>query len=200
MLNLLFAVAMTVTVPVNTGLCLNQEEAQLVQLINDYRVANGKPALPTSKWLAAVGQYHAWDLVSNHPDIGQCNLHSWSAAVPPGASWQPVCYTPDHAQAAQMWAKPRQLSANVYTGNGFENAAVSGTAMTAAAAMSLWQNSSAHNDVILQNGVWATINFQGLGVGIVGGYATLWFGDGANNGGMMSSCPTENLFQSGFEQ
>lgn len=192
--------APAIAVPPNTGLCLNPEEAELVRLVNEYRVQNGLPALPASKWLSTVGQYHAWDVVSNNPVGGSCNLHSWSNSPPPGVTWQGMCYTPDHAQAAQMWGKPRQISGNVYTGNGYENAAVAGGPMNAVTALQAWQFSPAHNAVILQTGVWAGVNFQGLGVGIVGNIGVLWFGDGANNGGLISECvAAENLFADGFE-
>lgn len=196
---LAFQLLFSQAVPPNTGNCLNHEEALLVQMVNDYRVANFRPALPASKWLSSVGQYHVWDMMTNGAIGGSCNLHSWSWFAPPGVSWQGMCYTPDHAQAAQMWGKPRQISANVYTGNGYENASVSGGDMNAATALSTWQFSQAHRDVILQNGQWAGVNFQGLGVGIFGNYGVLWFGDGTNNGGFMSECQTEVIFTNGFE-
>lgn len=190
-------------VPGNTGVCLNAEEASLVQQVNAYRMQNGRPALPASYWLSTTGQWHAWDLVANAPVGGSCNLHSWSSAR---TLWDAVCYTPDHAQAAQMWAKPRQISQRtppgtaLYTGNGYENAAVAGSQITASVALSLWQNSQAHRDVILQQGIWAGINFQGLGVGIVGGHAVLWFGDGADPTGQMAACGSSAaIFGTGFE-
>lgn len=185
-------------VPVNTGVCLNSEETQLVQLVNNYRVQNGLQALPASKWLSATGQWHVWDRMANNTVGGACNSHSWSSARPD--LWQAMCYTSDHAQAAQMWAKPRQISGGIYTGNGFENTADSGGQQTAAQALSQWQNSPLHNAVILQQGTWAGITFGGLGVGIVGGYAVLWFGDRVDPSGTMIQCPTDYVFYSGFEE
>lgn len=193
------ALAQGVPVPGNTGNCLNTEEAALVQAVNAYRVQNGKAALPASYWLSTTGQWHGWDLQANAPVGGNCNLHSWSAAMP--NLWQGVCYTPDHAQAAQMWGKPRQISLNTYTGNGYENAAVAGGIMTANVALTAWQNSPAHRDVILQQGVWAGVNFRGLGVGIVGNYAVLWFGDGIDPVGTMPECTgaAPAIYNNGFE-
>lgn len=191
--------AQTVAVPANTGVCLNAEEAALVQLVNNYRVQNGKSALPATRWLVTTGQWHVWDRIANNAVGGSCNPHSWSAAMP--SLWQAVCYTPDHAQAAQMWAKPNQISLGRYNGNGFENSADAGGPMTAAQALSQWQGSPAHRDVILNQGSWAGINFRGLGVGIVGNYAVLWFGDRVDPGGDMAACPqsAEPLFVSSFE-
>ena len=178
--------AQSTSVPANTGVCLNAQEAALVQLVNNYRVQNGKPALPASRWLVTTGQWHVWDRIANNAVGGACNPHSWSAAMP--NLWQPVCYTSDHAQAAQMWAKPRQISLNSYSGNGFENSADSGAPMTAAQALSQWQGSPAHRDVILNQGSWAGIAFGGLGVGIQGNYAVLWFGDRVDTSGTLTEC------------
>lgn len=193
------ALAQGVPVPSNTGNCLNTEEAALVQAVNAYRVQNGKAALPASYWLSTTGQWHGWDLQANAPVGGNCNLHSWSAAMP--NLWQAVCYTPDHAQAAQMWAKPKQISLNRYTRNGYENAAVAGGLMTASIALTAWQNSPAHREVILQQGAWAGVNFTGLGVGIVGNYAVLWFGDGTDPAGTMPECTGASpaIYNNGFE-
>lgn len=186
------------TVPANTGNCLNAQEAALVDLVNNYRVQHGKPALPASRWLNTTGQWHVWDRVANNAVGGSCNAHSWSGAMP--NLWQPMCYTSDHAQAAQMWAKPRQISGNLYTGNGFENTADSGAPMTAAQALTQWQNSPAHNDVILNQNTWAGVSFHGLGVGVYGNYAVLWFGDGFDPSGTMGPCTTSDVILStGFD-
>lgn len=192
-----FVYAGNFPVPSNTGVCLNSEEAQLVQLVNDYRVQNGLQALPASKWLSSTAQWHVWDRMANNAVGGVCNSHSWSNDRPD--LWQAMCYTPDHAQAQQMWAKPFQISHGIYTGNGFENTADTGGTQTAEQALSQWQNSPGHNAVILQQGQWAGVSFGGLGTGIVGGYATLWFGDRSDPSGTMIQCPTESIFANGFE-
>lgn len=191
--------AQAVPVPPNTGVCLNAEEAALVQLVNNYRVQNGKPALPASRWLVTTGQWHVWDRMSNNAVGGACNPHSWSAAMP--ALWQAVCYTDDHAQAAQMWGKPRQISLGSYNGNGFENTADAGVPMTAAQALSQWQGSPAHRDVILNQGSWSGISFGGIGVGIQGNYAVLWFGDRVDSSGTLAPCATapDAVFAGNFE-
>ena len=191
--------AQSTSVPANTGVCLNAQEAALVQLVNNYRVQNGKPALPASRWLVTTGQWHVWDRIANNAVGGACNPHSWSAAMP--NLWQPVCYTSDHAQAAQMWAKPRQISLGAYSGNGFENSADSGAPMTAAQALLQWQGSPAHRDVILNQGSWAGIAFGGLGVGIQGNYAVLWFGDRADTSGTLTECAAapDTVFAGNFE-
>lgn len=189
--------AQSVPIPANTGLCLTAEEAALVQLVNAYRVQNGKAALPATRWLSTTGQFKVWDRIANGAVGGNCNSHSWSGAMP--ALWQAVCYTPDHAQSAQMWAKPRQISANVYSGNGFEITADSGAPMTAAQALSQWQASPAHRDVIINQGAWAGVTFRGLGVGIAGNYAVVWFGDAVDSAGPLNACQNETVFVATFE-
>lgn len=182
------------------GQCLSHEEAELVRLTNEYRVQNGLTALPASKWLSATAQWHIWDRINNPGAVGgACNTHSWSNFPPVGVTWQGMCYTGDHAQAAQMWGKPRQISVNVYVGNGYELAADTGGTQTAQQALNQWKGSPSHNAVILQQGQWAGVNFRGMGTGIGAGYAVLWFGDGANNGGLLEECVTENVFANGFE-
>ncbi len=182
------------------GECMSAQEAELVQRVNDYRTANGLTALPASRWLSTTAQWHIWDRINNPGAVGgACNTHSWSHSPPPGVTWTGMCYTADHAQAEQMWAKPRQISGNRHGGNGYELAADTGGTQTAAQAMQQWQNSPAHNAVILQTGVWSGITFRGLGVGIGAGYAVLWFGDALDPDGVMSVCLAELVHADGFE-
>lgn len=184
--------------PNNIGICLSEQENELSILVNNYRVQNGLQPVPVSYWMSTVGQWHVWDLMTNNPVGGVCNMHSWSNAMP--TLWQGMCYTPDHAQASQMWNKPRQISQNVFNGNGYENAAVSGGTMNASTALWVWQNSVPHNDVILNRGVWAGITFRAMGVGIYGNYAVLWFGDTMSDpAGTMILCASDDLFSNGFE-
>jgi hypothetical protein len=75
-----------------------------------------------------------------------------------------------------MWSKPREITRGAYPGNGYEiSAGRWGAPMTAAAALSQWQGSAAHNQVILQKGIW-TEPWRAMGIGIEGGYAVIWFG------------------------
>jgi uncharacterized protein YkwD len=147
--------------------------ASLVALINKYRRDNGLPAVPVSRWLTYVAEYHVYDLETNSPAGGSCNLHSWSNQ----GRWTPCCYTDDHARASCMWDKPRELSGGAYSGNGFEIATVTyGGQMTPEKALESWQGSPGHNDVILNRSTWADTRWQAMGVGISGHYAVVWFG------------------------
>lgn len=153
-------------------------ELELIELTNAYRAENGLPAIPASPSLCIVGHTHAEDLAANAPhESASCNLHSWSDAGP----WSGCCYTSDHAQAECMWAKPSELTD--YPGNGYENAAWSGGAITPTEALELWKSSGGHNAVILNQGTWANIPWGSMGAGIHEGFAVLWFGEEADPAG-----------------
>ena len=175
------------------GECLSEDEATLARLMNEYRVEQGLEPIPVTISLSAVAQWHVWDLDVNNPTGGECNLHSWSD----GSLWTPVCYTADHANASGMWDKPREITSNTYTGNGFEIAYWSSGTATPSGALSGWKSSSGHNDVILNAGIWDRYNpWPAMGVGMLDGYAVIWFGDRSDSQGTIPECvttPTEQI-------
>lgn len=187
-------------VPSTPGECLTSEEVALLEMVNDYRQQNALAAVPISESLSTVAQWHVWDLVNNAPHLepGGCNRHSWSDQGPPGL-WSAVCYTPDHAQASGMWIKPKEITAGVYTGNGYENAYESGGGdATAAGALAVWKASLPHNEVILNDQQWATFDpWPAMGAGILGPFAVLWFGDASDPQGALAPCGA--VFSDGFE-
>jgi uncharacterized protein YkwD len=167
------------------GECLSADEATLAQLVNDYRQTQGLDTILLTVSLTMVAQWHVWDLDVNHPHGGECNLHSWSD----GSLWTPVCYTADHANASGMWDKPREITANAYAGNGFEIAYWTSGVASPEGALSAWQNSSGHNDVILNVGIWESFNpWPAMGVGMQAGYAVIWFGGTADPQGTINEC------------
>jgi len=158
---------------------VSSQAATLCTLINDYRVANGLPAIPVSKSLTAVAEAHTWDHQFNNPDSGAgCNLHSWSSSPPADVSWSGCCYTSDHAQAACMWNKPGEITAgwaSSYNSNGYE-ISVGGTS-TPSNCLSSWQGSSAHNDVILNQGMWTSHPWAAVGCSARWNTCHVWFGE-----------------------
>lgn len=169
------------------GACLSPEEAELADLVNQYRIDRGLPAVPISRTLTAVARWHVWDLGENGPYDGECNLHSWSDARP--ALWNAVCYTPDHAHATEMWEKPAQISGGAYTGHGYENAYLDFVGAAAAAALAAWRNNPSHDDVILEQGTWIGSDWPAMGAGIRGNFAVLWFGRQTDPAGTVAPCP-----------
>jgi len=156
---------------------------KLHSLINQYRLSKGLPEIPLSKSLTHVAMIHAKDIQDN-PANGSCNGHSWSSKGP----WTSCCYTPDHAKAKCMWDKPRELTN--YAGNGYE-CAYAGVG-DPEAALRGWQGSSAHNAVIINQGIWARIKWKSIGVGISGNNAVIWFGEETDPDGYYNSADTDS--------
>ncbi len=144
-------------------------EVELYNLIMQYRQSKGLPIIPYSKSLSKVAKIHVRDLQVNPPS-GKCNLHSWSENGP----WSPGCYTPDHAMAKIMWDKPRELTA--YKDTGFEIATMSSAQISASGALSSWQGSHLHNDVIINKGMWMDSEWKAIGIGLYQNYSVVWFG------------------------
>lgn len=166
--------------------CLSSEEQKLASLINDYRKANRLPAVTVSRSLTSVSQWHTIDLKENSPAGGACNNHSWSGAR--NDLWNAVCYTDDHANAAGMWYKPREITNGAYTDNGFENVYWHSSAATAQGAFVGWQNSLGHRETILEQGIWNGMQWQSMGIGIYKNYAALWFGQAPDPQGSVVNC------------
>ncbi|NEP57844.1 MAG: CAP domain-containing protein [Symploca sp. SIO2G7] len=143
---------------------LESEEAKLHQLVNQYRAQNGLPPIPISPSLTLVANRHVRDLDEN---IGQLT-HGWSN-----------CFysSSDSSTWPCMWEAPQRFG-TPYPGNGYENAH-GGTGRyraSAESALRSWQGSNAHNNVILNRGIWQDRDWNALGIGIYRGYAVLWFG------------------------
>lgn len=146
----------------------------LVQVINDFRVAKGLPAIPVSRSLTIIAQKHVEDLERNAPATGACILHSWSDKGP----WTPCCYTEDNSQAHCMWDKPREITHRVYDSNGYEIAmGMRGGRVTTQGALEAWRGSPAHLAVVLNEGPWARLNWKSVGAAISDHYAVVWFGE-----------------------
>ncbi len=149
---------------------LTAEEMELYNLLMTYRAELGLAEIPLSASLTIVAQTHVEDLQENNLIVGDCNAHSWSEF----GDWAPCCYTADHAQAACMWDKPRELT--VYPGNGFEIAAHSGGAISPLIALNSWKNSPGHDAVIKNEVPWKK-EWKAIGIGLKGKYAAVWFGN-----------------------
>jgi hypothetical protein len=154
------------------GQNLSNEETELYNLIMQYRYSKGLPKIPLSKSLTFVAQTHVRDLSNNKPDVGNCNMHSWSN----NGNWTSCCYTSDHARAKCMWDKPSELTS--YKGNGYEIAhGAHGAKPTAKSALAGWKSSSGHNAVMINQGVWSSHPWKAIGIGIYKGFAVVWFGE-----------------------
>jgi uncharacterized protein YkwD len=147
--------------PINSN--STTEELKLYNLINQYRKQFGLNEIPLSNSLNYVAQQHCKDLVEN---IGYLT-HAWSTCkYDSGNSKTYSC----------MWLKPSELTS--YKGYGYE-CAHGGTGnyiATAETSLDGWKNSKSHNEVILNKGIWKGMDWKAIGVGILNGYACIWFG------------------------
>ena len=156
----------------NPELTLTPEEKKLYKIITEYRQQHNLPKIPLYRTLTYVAKLHVRDLHQNRPEGGKCNMHSWSDK----GKWSACCYTDDHENAECMWNKPRELT--TYKGNGYEIAyGAYGFNANADGALKGWKGSPGHNQVILNQGIWKDADWKGMGVGIYGGYAVVWFGE-----------------------
>ncbi len=158
-----------------TNVCVSKFEKALYDKIMEYRKGKKLPIIHLSKSLTLVAQAHVKDLVDNHPDIGNCNMHSWSNK----GGWTACCYTDDHKAARQMWNKPKEIAG--YPGYGYEIAynislASENPEEFASEALDSWKGSSGHVSVILNKAPWNSYLWQAIGIGIYNGYAVVWFG------------------------
>lgn len=153
---------------------LQPAEQELAEQINTYRKSRKLPPIPISPSLSKVARIHAQDLADHaaHREEG-CNLHSWSDQ----GSWTPCCYTPDHAQSECMWGKPAELTD--YPGRGYEISYTTTGEVDPATALERWKKSRGHHAVIINEGTWST-PWKAMGVGIVDGFAHVWFGHEAD--------------------
>ena len=83
-----------------------------------------------------------------------------------------------------MWSKPAELSA--LKGTGFEitigqpGEVQQGVVLDSPKAISAWQGSALHNDVILNRGQWTSMTWRSMGAGIIDSHACAWFSDQAD--------------------
>lgn len=150
--------------------CLNKKESELYELLNNYRKEKNLPTVDISSKLTKVAQAHAKDLLDNYELNEDCNPHSWSTE----GDWTSCCYTNDHKKATCMWYKPKEI-AN-YGAHGYEIIFYHSREATPEDALLGWQESNAHNPVVINSGIWQKIEWKAMGVAIRGSWAVVWFG------------------------
>ncbi|MFW5760941.1 MAG: CAP domain-containing protein [Cyclobacteriaceae bacterium] len=164
--------------------CVSKEEVKLFNVINDYRKEKGLKPIAFSASLSQVARMHARDLTEHYDlkDQKTCNPHSWSD----NGDWKACCYTNDHKNPECMWLKPMEI--NGYPGDGFEIVYFHSNEARATPALESWKKSKGHNPVIVNEGTWSKANWNAIGVGIYGNYATVWFGMVKDNAGTPVPC------------
>lgn len=148
---------------------LSETEMELYSLIMEYRAEKGLPEIPISPSLTYVAQLHVEDLEENFVFNTECNLHSWSDQ----GDWIPCCYTDDHANADCATSKAMELT--TYTGRGYEITYYS-TSNNPQNALNAWKNSPGHNNTIINEGTWAGVTWNAVGIGMSSRFSVVWFG------------------------
>ena len=151
----------------------------IAEAVNHYRASKGLSRLPLSSSLTRVAQAHLADLEANYRGGGRCNMHSWSDR----GNWSSCCYTPDHAEAACMWEKPKEISGGLYQSAGYEIVAHYSAPITPALALELWRESPGHLAMVLNRGTWADNTWRAMGAAIGRHYAVVWFGESPDPAG-----------------
>jgi hypothetical protein len=172
---------------ISDDFCINQEELNLYNLVNAYRKQNGLADIPLSKNLCYVAKLHVNDLQYNNPDTANCNLHSWSDK----GDWLECCYGPDVFNNSCMTSKPKELTS--YPGKAYEIAFWESVDAMPAIVIDLWKSSSASNDLMLNKGTWKGTQWKACGVGVLKGYAVLWFGPEADADDGVKICNSEEV-------
>lgn len=162
--------------------CITSDEVHLYRLINEYRLVFDLEIIPLSKSLSFVAHMHVRDLHENRPDLFSCNLHSWSDKGP----WTPCCYTKDPNRTNCMWNKPRELTS--YMGNGQEIILWENIPATPCGAFDLWRNFELTNNMLLNRGRWQENSWKAVGIAIYEGYASVWFGEVADQETSLTLC------------
>lgn len=151
--------------------CISGNELKLYNLINKYRQENKLSEIPLSKNLCYVAKLHVSDLHYNRPDTANCNLHSWSDQ----GHWAECCYGRTKFNNTCMTSKPQELT--TYPGLGYEIAFWESVDAIPEIVLNLWKSSAASNDLILNRNIWEGKNWNAFGVGMLEGYAVVWFGE-----------------------
>ncbi|HHC29878.1 MAG TPA: hypothetical protein ENK80_04875 [Rhodobacterales bacterium] len=138
---------------------LSSAELRLYHQIMNYRATAGLPEIPLSAALTTTEGRHALDTTQNiwaenvHLPAG-ANLHSWSDAY----------YYADHRDPDVMWSAPERLGTG-FLGNMYEISAAGFSNTTKA--LTGWKGSPGHNSVIMNLGIWASSDWQSIGIGVI---------------------------------
>ena len=151
--------------------CVSEDELALWEQINTYRLKFALDPLPLSKSLSYVAYLHVRDLYLNHPDEGDCNLHSWSD----NGTWKPICFPEEQSRTNSPWNNPPEL-AN-YKGKAMEIAYYENNDALPENILEMWKMSSPSASVMVNTGKWNRYDWKAIGVAIYRGYAVAWFGD-----------------------
>jgi hypothetical protein len=165
--------------------CISPVEAELYNMINEYRKSHNLAPIPFSKSLSFVAKSHARDLFFNRPDQGKCNVHSWSDK----GAWKPFCYPLDEKKNNSVWDKPKEITP--YNSKGYEIVYWENNTVNIDSILPFWKSIEYFNSFLVSNGKWEGKSWLAIGVGIYENYASVWFGEIADPEGEPWICGME---------
>lgn len=149
------------------------EEIRLFNLVNEYRVSQGKTRLAYSDSLSYVAETHSIDLFFNFKEDNPCSLHTWSYSK----RWSGGCIPEGKNNKWDiMYSKPKELLGMDVIG--YEIAVMNFPTkweMRPQDALKWWLKSIPHKKVILEDG-WSK-PFTKMGVSIYKNVSTIWFAE-----------------------
>ena len=140
------------------------DETGLFELVNRYRKASGQSELRLSLSLSKLANRRILDLQQNMKML----THSWSNC-------------PYDLNDQRTWScvidAPKRLNSG-YEGEGYETLYRTQTGKASPSlALEAWRQSTLHNSIILNQGMFKDMRWDEVGVAVDGQYAVLWFGN-----------------------
>ncbi len=169
--------------------CINTNEIELFNQLNQLIDEYGKTELELSASLSYVANIHVNDLFKNRPDTSVCNLSSWSG----NGDWTACCHNPYVPQQDCMWDKPKELTTYPY--RGYELVSYFEDDFTIDSVMKLWSTSKEVLDMILTEGNFKKKKWICMGVGINSNYVSVWFGQRSDKVKPPDICSDSSNFQ-----
>ena len=124
--------------------------------VNNWRVASSLRAQPISASLVATARAHGSAQHDGAFNSGGCNAHSWTKDPSGEDRWDACCYDNANLQTTQkcMTDKPKQVTNNGYTGNGYEILATNrGNNQDGyVSAIKAWNSSPGHERYMMNSG------------------------------------------------
>ena len=149
--------------------CIDKNEMQLFNSINELRIAYEKEPLQLSASLSYVAKTHVNDLITNHPDTSICNLSSWSNK----GNWTPCCYNSYFPNPDCMWDKPKELTN--FTFRGYELALYFDDKPVPDSVIALINETKEALEMLLTQGEYKEKKWMSCGIGINAHYVSVWF-------------------------
>lgn len=186
-INSLYVYAQTENINIYTGICINEQEQDLLEQINKYRAENALDPIPLSASLCYVAQTHVKDLYLNKPQRGNCSLHSWSGK----GRWSECCYRNSMEDGNCMFEKPAELTG--YKSQAYEVIYYENKAVRVETVVDFWKSSYKSQSILLNQATWENYNWKAIGVGIFENYVSVWFGEASEQEREVILCETEEL-------